>query len=127
MTFIEDRSQSIVQRLSNKLYLTKGLSKENVVCFCKNQTSNSSLLVCEMCGEGQHENCAVYDPKLEGRLPYLCSSCWTFNDPIQCRATLIIVPDYCLEHWSQDVTFSFNYILLMKINIVILFSDTENS
>jgi len=69
-----------------------------------------------------------YNPKLEGRMPYLYSSCWTFNDPFQCTATLIIVPDYCLVHWNQDVTtFSFSYILFMKINIVILISDTENS
>jgi len=89
--------------------------------------SNDFLIICGMCGEAQHESCVVYNPKIQGGLPYLCSSCWTFNDLILCRATLIIVPDYCLELWIQDVTFSFNYILFMKINTVILISDTENN
>ncbi|XP_022167343.1 E3 ubiquitin-protein ligase SHPRH-like [Myzus persicae] len=104
-TLIKDRSQSIIQRLSNRLYLSKRNvgSEENLACYCNNIPSKSSLLICEMCGEAQHKKCVVYDPRTEGGLPYLCSSCWTFNDPIQCRATLIVVPDNCLELWNQDI------------------------
>jgi len=109
ITFTEDRSQNIIQRLSNRLYLSKRNvgSEDNLACYCNNIRSKSSVLICKMCGEAQHKKCVVYDPKTEGGLPYLCSSCWTFNDPIQCRATLIIVPDNCLELWNQDVTFFF--------------------
>jgi len=103
--------------VSNRLHLSKrNVEREdNLACYCNNTASNSSLLICGMCGEAQHKNCVVYDPKQEGGLPYLCSSCWTFNDPIQCKATLIIVPDYCLELWNRDVTFSFNFMLFVNL------------
>lgn len=101
--------------MSYKLFLSKSnVESENILaCYCNDVQSESILLICGMCGEAQHESCVVYNPKIYGGLPYLCSSCWTLNDPIQCRATLIIVPDYCLEHWIQDVTFSYNYIVFM--------------
>lgn len=78
-----------------------------VACYCKITPPKSVLVYCAMCGKGQHAQCVHFEPKPFQELPYLCSNCWIANDRLQCKATLIVVPQSILNQWIDEVTFTF--------------------
>lgn len=59
--------------------------------------------MCVMCGKKQHAECVQFRPKFFPEVPYLCAHCWTINEKMQCKATLIIVPQSILSQWIEEV------------------------
>lgn len=78
-----------------------------VECYCISAPPKITLVFCAMCGKGQHAQCVHFEPKPLQEVPYLCSNCWTINDKLHCKATLIVVPQSILSQWLDEVTFSF--------------------
>ncbi|CAI6373127.1 unnamed protein product [Macrosiphum euphorbiae] len=74
-----------------------------VACFCKTTPPKSILLYCAMCGKGQHAQCVHFEPKPFQEVPYLCSNCWIVNDKVQCKTTLIVVPQSILNQWIDEI------------------------
>lgn len=61
-------------------------------------------MICVSCGVSQHAQCVRFDPNNFDKIPYLCPFCWTINEKyIQCKATLIIVPQLILNQWIDEV------------------------
>lgn len=77
-----------------------------VSCYCKQTPSESTLVYCASCGKGQHAECVHFQPKPFQEVPYLCSNCWILNDRLQCKATLIVVPQSILNQWIDEVIFN---------------------
>ena len=77
-----------------------------VACYCKKAPRKSIIVYCTMCGKGQHAQCVHFEPKPFQEVPYLCSNCWIVNDKVQCKTTLIVVPQSILNQWIDEVTFN---------------------
>lgn len=76
-----------------------------VECYCVEAPIKPTLVFCIKCGKGQHAECVHFIPKTFQEVPYLCASCWVLNDKLQCKATLIIVPQSILNQWVEEVKF----------------------
>lgn len=76
-------------------------------CYCVKTPSDTTVVICAMCGKGQHAQCVNFMPKPFQEVPYLCANCWYMNDKLQCKATLIVVPLSILSQWLNEVVFSF--------------------
>ncbi|XP_008183763.1 E3 ubiquitin-protein ligase SHPRH isoform X2 [Acyrthosiphon pisum] len=74
-----------------------------VACYCKTTPPKSILVYCAMCDKGQHAQCVHFEPKPFQEMPYLCSNCWIVNDRLQCKATLIVVPQSILNQWIDEI------------------------
>ncbi|XP_025199699.1 E3 ubiquitin-protein ligase SHPRH [Melanaphis sacchari] len=74
-----------------------------VACYCKKTPPKSILVYCAMCGKGQHAQCVHFEPKPFQEVPYLCSNCWILNDRLQCKATLIVVPQSIMNQWIDEI------------------------
>ncbi|XP_060856203.1 uncharacterized protein LOC132933936 [Metopolophium dirhodum] len=74
-----------------------------VACYCKTTVPKSILVYCAMCGKGQHAQCVHFEPKPFQEVPYLCSDCWIVNYRVQCKASLIVVPQSILNQWIDEV------------------------
>lgn len=72
-------------------------------CYCMNASPNKTLVSCAMCGKKQHAECVNFEQRPFQEIPYLCPHCWTLNEKIQCKATLIIVPQSILIQWIEEV------------------------
>lgn len=75
----------------------------HVGCYCINAPPNSTLILCAMCGKGQHAECVHFQPKVLQEVPFLCANCWIINDKLHCKATLIVVPQSILNQWINEV------------------------
>lgn len=74
-------------------------------CYCVDSPSDSSIVICAICGHGQHAQCVNFSPKPFQEVPYLCADCWTTNYKLPCKATLIVVPLSILNQWTDEVRF----------------------
>lgn len=74
-----------------------------VECYCINAPPRKTLVICAMCGKKQHTECVNFRPNPFQEVPYLCARCWTLNEKMQCRATLIVVPQPILNQWIVEV------------------------
>lgn len=83
-----------------------------IECYCIDAPSEKTLVVCALCGKNQHAMCVNFKPKPFQEVPYLCAHCWTLNEKIQCKATLIVVPQSILNQWIEEVmVFVYTYFL----------------
>jgi hypothetical protein len=74
-----------------------------IECYCINTPPKSTLVICAVCSKGQHAECTHFEPKPFEEVPYLCANCWTLNDKLHCKATLIVVPQSILNQWIDEV------------------------
>ncbi|XP_050542119.1 E3 ubiquitin-protein ligase SHPRH-like [Daktulosphaira vitifoliae] len=72
-------------------------------CYCADTVINDTVVYCLMCGKGQHPKCVNFAPKIFKEVPYLCANCWTINDKLPCKATLIVVPQSILNQWIEEI------------------------
>lgn len=74
-------------------------------CYCFKTPPNSTVVICAKCGKGQHAECVNFQPKPFEEVSYLCANCWTVSDRLQCKATLIVVPQSILNQWLDEVKY----------------------
>lgn len=74
-----------------------------VECYCTKTPPKSTLVICAVCGKGQHAECTHFEPKPFQEVPYLCANCWTLNDKLNCKATFVVVPMSILNQWIDEV------------------------
>lgn len=82
-----------------------------IECYCIKPPPKNTLVICTGCGKGQHAECTHFEPKPFQEVQYLCANCWTLHDKLQCKATLIVVPQSILNQWIEEVP------CLIKFNI----------
>lgn len=87
-----------------------------IECFCITTPPGSTLVFCAMCGKSQHAECVHFEPKPFQEVPFICSNCWTVNDKLHCKATLIVVPQSILQQWIDEVIFSIKLYNLYFLN-----------
>jgi len=74
-----------------------------IECYCITTPPISTLVICSICGKGQHAECVHFVLKPLQEVPYLCANCWTLNNKLQCKATLIVVPQSILNQWIDEI------------------------
>lgn len=74
-----------------------------IECYCSDAPAEKTLVVCALCEKSQHAKCVNFRPKPFQEVPYLCAHCWTLNEKIQSKATLIVVPQSILNQWIEEV------------------------
>lgn len=75
----------------------------HIECYCVEIPPDSTLVICAMCNKGQHAECVHFEPKPFQEVPYLCANCWTLNEKLQCKATLVVVPLSIVNQWINEV------------------------
>jgi len=81
----------------------------NIKCYCVETPLDNTVVLCAICGNGQHAECVrfIYDPNQI--VPHLCDDCWSVNERLQCQATLIVVPHSTLNEWTDEASFLLTY------------------
>lgn len=125
---LESWYMSVLSDMSTvKKESVESASGENVhiECYCVKTPRNSTLVICAMCNKGQHAKCVHFEPKPFQEIPFLCANCWTLNDKLQCKATLVVVPSSIVNQWINEVTFFvslyfllYEFIPIMYINFI---------
>lgn len=88
-----------------------GISKSSVdhqeapiLCVCgKTEAGDSPLVECPKCLKQQHSNCVHYNLSDPLRGPYFCPHCWSQQEPVESRATLIITPSSISGQWVEEI------------------------
>lgn len=82
--------------------------KDNYIleCYCFKTPPNSTVVICAKCDKGQHAECVNFQPKPFEEVSYLCANCWSVSDKLQCKATLIVVPQSILNQWLDEVKYA---------------------
>ncbi|XP_022181789.1 E3 ubiquitin-protein ligase SHPRH-like isoform X2 [Myzus persicae] len=102
-SMLESWYNSILSEMSTVPKKIIDQDTNDVACYCKTTPPKSILVYCAMCGKGQHAQCVHFEPKPFQEMPYLCSNCWISNDRLQCKATLIVVPQSILNQWIDEI------------------------
>lgn len=115
--------------VSNKNKIVINEDNYIVECYCNKTPPISTIVYCINCSKGQHPECVHFEPKPLQEVPFLCADCWAVNDKLQCRATLIVVPQSILNQWIEEVifynSFFFNCLFVKCINFIILILDRK--
>ena len=75
----------------------------SILCVCGKTDSDRSLIQCTKCHKQQHSQCVNYDVKDPYRGVYHCPQCWTTNELIHSKSTLIITPPSISHQWVEEI------------------------
>lgn len=93
-----------LKSLNRKSTSSSAENETTILCVCgSTEPGNSPLVQCQRCSKQQHSGCVHYNLTDPLRGPYFCPHCWTEQEPIESRTTLIITPSSISGQWVEEI------------------------